>query len=96
MPYAEFVRLVASMGPPTNVDGEPPAGSMRDLSLARFNGAADKRRRRAKGSSRPLVDTGASMGPPTNVDGEDSDARSEPAWELASMGPPTNVDGEVV
>jgi len=59
------------MGPPTNVDGEG-LGELADGKVRlRFNGAADKRRRRAapNGTSAGVAEE-ASMGPPTNVDGE--------------------------
>jgi len=59
------------MGPPTNVDGEPARAPSASQGKRRFNGAADKRRRRGavadmSGAAKDL----ASMGPPTNVDGE--------------------------
>jgi len=45
--------LDASMGPPTNVDGEPRKQRHWPRGPSRFNGAADKRRRRVvNGDSR--------------------------------------------
>jgi len=41
---------LASMGPPTNVDGEPALHHTPVTRYSRFNGAADKRRRRASRS----------------------------------------------
>jgi len=62
----------------------------------RFNGAADKRRRRvgkaAVGLGTSIL---ASMGPPTNVDGEEALGDGAEDRSVASMGPPTNVDGEL-
>jgi len=61
----------------------------------RFNGAADKRRRRGQeAEDLRLLFVGASMGPPTNVDGERHRLGAGRGVIGASMGPPTNVDGE--
>jgi len=72
------------MGPPTNVDGERGDIASQLESAFCFNGAADKRRRRAAVTHGEHVGLlAASMGPPTNVDGEstvDTDTRVGDWW----------------
>jgi len=81
-----FVRFAispssgASMGPPTNVDGELSRVPLSRVPLSSFNGAADKRRRRGDTGPACAARYGAaSMGPPTNVDGELESASLESA-----------------
>ena len=63
--------MVASMGPSTDVDGEPAAAIAAPAPRPRFNGAVDRRRRRGSArSARRDADALASMGPSTDVDGE--------------------------
>jgi len=75
---AEFIddrrqQRHASMGPPTNVDGEYTQPGVLDDSIPASMGPptnvdGEKRSRRGQ-----AVGTTASMGPPTNVDGETGD-----------------------
>jgi len=53
-PSMDGERVRASMGPPTNVDGEASGERRGERRDARFNGAADKRRRRVPGQATRL------------------------------------------
>jgi len=90
-------KTYASMGPPTNVDGEDPLRwkTPRRIFVLQW-GRRQTSTERHHDTWRCGIGRGASMGPPTNVDGEAVMDQPGPVFPCASMGPPTNVDGEAL
>jgi len=88
--------IAASMGPSTSVDGELTLDPLTRPARHGFNGAVDKRRRRAERAS-------AKRSGPRCFNGAVDKRRRrgvaylalDEALRLASMGPSTSVDGEV-